>query len=64
MPLIEQTVANINVASHTFHFVTPTQTDALKIPNACNQCHKDKTTAWATDALKHWDDRSPWRMTQ
>jgi predicted CXXCH cytochrome family protein len=64
MPLIEQTVANINVASHTFHFVTPAQTDALKIPNACNQCHKDKTTAWATDALKHWDDRSPWRMTQ
>ncbi|MGZ3377837.1 MAG: multiheme c-type cytochrome [Phenylobacterium sp.] len=64
MPLIEQTVANVNVASHTFHFVTPTQTDALKIPNACNQCHKDKTSAWATDALKHWDDRSPWRMTQ
>ncbi|HZZ67317.1 MAG TPA: multiheme c-type cytochrome [Phenylobacterium sp.] len=64
MPLIQQTVANIKVASHTFHFVTPTQTDALQIPNACNACHKDKTTAWATDALKHWDDRSPWRMTQ
>ncbi len=40
----------------------PAQTDGLKIPNACNQCHKDKTTAWAADALKHWDDRSPWRM--
>jgi predicted CXXCH cytochrome family protein len=62
MPKIEQTVANVNVASHTFHFVSPTQTDLLKIPNACNLCHKDKTTAWATDALKHWDDRSPWRV--
>jgi predicted CXXCH cytochrome family protein len=64
MPRIEQTVADINVASHTFHFVTPTQTDLLKIPNACNQCHKDKTTAWATQALQHWTDRSPWRMAQ
>jgi predicted CXXCH cytochrome family protein len=64
MPKIEQTVADINVASHTFHFVTPAQTDLLKIPNACNQCHKDKTTAWATQALQHWNDRSPWRMWQ
>ncbi len=62
MPKIEQTVADINVASHTFHFVTPVQTDVLKIPNACTQCHKDKTTAWATEALKSWTDRSPWRM--
>lgn len=62
MPKIEQTVADINVASHTFHFVTPVQTDVLKIPNACTQCHKDRTTAWATEALKSWTDRSPWRM--
>ena len=26
------------------------QTDAMKIPNACTLCHKDKSTAWATDA--------------
>ncbi len=61
MPKIEQTVANINVASHTFHFVTPAQTEALKIPNACTECHKDKTTDWATKAMLGWDDRSPWR---
>jgi predicted CXXCH cytochrome family protein len=64
MPKIEQTVANINVASHTFHFTTPTQTDLLKIPNACNGCHTDKSTSWAAEALKSWPDRSPWRMAQ
>jgi predicted CXXCH cytochrome family protein len=52
------------VASHTFHFVTPTQTAALNVPNACNACHKDKDAAWASAALKGWSDKSPWRMAQ
>jgi predicted CXXCH cytochrome family protein len=64
MPKIEQTVANINVAAHTFHFITPGQTDALKVPNACNACHKDKDTAWATAELKTWKTQSPWRVAQ
>ena len=65
MPKIEQTIAGCgNVSSHTFHFVTPGQTDVMKIPNACNVCHTDKTTAWANDALKTWNDRSPWRMAR
>jgi predicted CXXCH cytochrome family protein len=63
MPKIEQTIADQNVRSHTFHFVTPGDTDALKIPNACNLCHTDKSTEWATAALKSWPDRSPWRMS-
>jgi predicted CXXCH cytochrome family protein len=63
MPKIEQTIADVNVSSHTFHFVTPAQTDTLKIPNACNACHQDKSTAWATAALAGWGDRSIWRMT-
>jgi predicted CXXCH cytochrome family protein len=62
MPQIEQTIADVNVRSHTFHFVYPDRTDSLKIPNACNVCHTDKSTAWATDALLHWKDRSPWRV--
>jgi predicted CXXCH cytochrome family protein len=62
MPKIEQTIADVNVRSHTFHFVTPSETDQLKIPNACNACHTDKTTSWAAAALKSWADRSPWRM--
>jgi predicted CXXCH cytochrome family protein len=63
MPKIEQTIADVNVSSHTFHFVTPRQTDSLKIPNACNVCHKDKSTDWASAALASWTDRSVWRMT-
>jgi predicted CXXCH cytochrome family protein len=64
MPKIEQTIADVNVRSHTFRFVTPEETDSLKIPNACNLCHKDKTTAWTREALKGWGDRSPWRVAQ
>ena len=62
MPKIEQTIANVNVRSHTFKFITPAMTEALKIPNACTSCHKDKTNAWATDALRSWPDVSPWRI--
>ena len=61
MPKIAQTIADVNVSSHTFHFVYPARTDSLKIPNACNVCHTDKSTAWATEALTHWSDRSVWR---
>ena len=63
MPKIEQTIADVNVSSHTFRFVTPVQTDTLKIPNACTVCHQDKSTAWATTALAGWGDHSIWRMT-
>jgi predicted CXXCH cytochrome family protein len=64
MPKIEQTIADVNVRAHTFKFITPAQSEAMKIPNACNLCHTDKTTAWASEALKGWGDRSPWRMAQ
>ena len=64
MPKIQQTIADVNVRSHTFRFVTPATTDALKIPNACNVCHADKSTGWATAALKTWSDRSPWRVAE
>ena len=64
MPKIEQTIADVNVRAHTFRFITPAQSDAIKIPNACNLCHSDKPTVWATAALKSWQDRSPWRVGQ
>lgn len=63
MPKIAQTIADVNVRSHTFRFVTPAETDALGIPNACNVCHKDKTTQWTAETLKTWTERSPWRMS-
>ena len=64
MPRIAQTLGDVNVRSHTFRFIPPAMTDALKIPNACNTCHTQKSTAWAADALKSWADRSPWRVAE
>lgn len=62
MPKIQQTIADVNVRAHTFRFITPSTTDTLKVPNPCTTCHKDKTTAWATEALKTWANMSPWRV--
>ncbi len=64
MPKIAQTIADVDVRSHTFRFISPAMGDSLHIPNACNICHTDKTTAWATAALKSWADRSPWRVSK
>jgi predicted CXXCH cytochrome family protein len=64
MPRIEQTIANVNVRSHTFRFVMPAESEQFKIPNACVDCHKDKSNAWATAQLKQWPDLSPWRVGQ
>lgn len=62
MPAIEEELGDIKVHAHTFRFIPPAETDKLGIPNSCNTCHTDKTTAWATAALLSWKDRSPWRM--
>jgi predicted CXXCH cytochrome family protein len=62
MPKIEQTIADINVRSHTFRFIAPAEAERLKMPNSCNSCHTDKTTAWATQALRGWKEMSPWRV--
>jgi predicted CXXCH cytochrome family protein len=63
MPAIATTIADVNVRSHTFNFISPTMTDKYKIPNPCTSCHKDQTTAWALEALDRWSTVSPWRMT-
>jgi predicted CXXCH cytochrome family protein len=62
MPKIETTIAEVKVRSHTFAFITPAMTDKYKIPNPCTACHADKSTSWAAEALRHWPERSPWRM--
>jgi hypothetical protein len=59
MPAIEETFGTVKVHAHTFRFITPTETQTLEIPNACNLCHADKTPAWASDILKSWKDRLP-----
>jgi len=63
MPKIEQTIADVNVRSHTFRFITPVATERLKVPNACVGCHADKPAGWASDTLKTWQQFSPWRMS-
>jgi predicted CXXCH cytochrome family protein len=64
MPKIEQTIADVNVRSHTFRFVAPRETALLKVPNACNACHTDKSTEWSVEALKTWANVSPWRVAR
>src|SRR5580693_6103316 len=59
MPQIETTLADVKVHAHTFKFITPDTLDKYKIPNPCNPCHTDKSRAWATEALRHWPERSP-----
>ncbi len=63
MPAIEsEGVPNSNVHAHTFRFITPAMTVEYGIPNPCTTCHADKTPAWATEAMRHWNERSPWRL--
>jgi predicted CXXCH cytochrome family protein len=62
MPKIEVTIPGVFVRAHTFSFITPATTDKYKVPNPCTSCHTDKTTAWATEALRQWPERSPWRL--
>jgi predicted CXXCH cytochrome family protein len=64
MPKIAETISDQRVRSHTFHFVTPGDSETLKIPNACNECHTDKSVEWAKAALESWPDRSPWRVAR
>jgi predicted CXXCH cytochrome family protein len=64
MPKIAQTIGDVNVRSHTFHFVGPAKTDALGIPNACNACHTDKPSSWTAKALQTWTGESPWRLAE
>ena len=63
MPKIaNESMPGTNVRSHTFRFITPGMTDKYKMPNPCTSCHKDKSTAWATEQLRRWPEHSPWRV--
>jgi len=62
MPKIEQTIANVNVRSHTFNVIGPHVTDEFKMPNSCTACHTDKSTEWIRTAMRSWPNVSPWRV--
>ncbi|HEX5135621.1 MAG TPA: tetratricopeptide repeat protein [Planctomycetota bacterium] len=42
---------------HSFRIPRPDLTAKLGIPNTCNTCHKDKTAAWAAEAIDRWYPR-------
>lgn len=62
MPKVEQTIADVNVRSHSFKFITPTSTELYKIPNPCISCHTTQTNEWAKQQLRSWSGVSPWRV--
>jgi predicted CXXCH cytochrome family protein len=62
MPKIEQEIADVNVRAHTFKFITPKDTESLKVPNPCGGCHADKPANWAAETLRNWSNVSPWRV--
>lgn len=39
---------------HSMRIPRPDRTSQLGTPNACNQCHSDKTALWARDAIRSW----------
>jgi predicted CXXCH cytochrome family protein len=61
MPQVEQTIADVNVRSHTFAVLKPAHSAQFGMPNSCNICHKDKDARWAVEALEKWPGLSPWR---
>ncbi len=39
---------------HSFRIPSPAMTLSIGTPNACNDCHKDKTAAWSQSYMKKW----------
>jgi predicted CXXCH cytochrome family protein len=39
---------------HTISLPAPENTVRFGIPNACNECHRNKAASWAVDTLKEW----------
>lgn len=39
---------------HSMRIPRPDRSITLATPNACNDCHSDKTAAWAGDAIRNW----------
>ena len=64
MPAISQTIADVNVRSHTFKFISPALSERHHMPNPCTTCHTDRSNDWAIKALETWPSVSPWRVAQ
>ena len=50
---------------HSIRIPRPDLSERLHTPNACNQCHKDKSAAWAKEQAEQWygsDRTSEWHF--
>jgi len=47
------------IRDHSLSVPVPENTTRFGIPNACNACHEDKTSAWAAKALQAWGPPGP-----
>jgi tetratricopeptide (TPR) repeat protein len=43
---------------HSFRVPRPDLSRAIGVPNACTQCHTDKTDEWADEAVQRWYGRT------
>ncbi len=44
---------------HSIRIPRPDLSVKLDTPNACNQCHTDRSATWAADAVQKWVGRTP-----
>lgn len=44
---------------HSFRVPRPDESVAMGTPNACNQCHAEKTAQWSADQVQTWYGDSP-----
>ena len=63
MPQIARTISDINVRSHTFRFISPSDSEKYGVPNPCTSCHTDMTNESAAEELTNWGAISPWRVS-
>ncbi len=42
------------IRDHSMSVPAPENTIRHDIPNACNECHRDRSAAWAVQQLDHW----------
>ena len=55
MPMTE--FARMRRSDHSMLPPTPATTIAFKSPNACNNCHSDKSPQWADERVREWRER-------
>ena len=44
---------------HSFRIPSPDLSTKFDTPNACTQCHADRSSAWAADAIAGWTGKQP-----